>query len=172
MHIQSGSAGGALQYVDAASGVWAEAQVRTLVAHGDAAYREWGAGASVRLDPGTAGRALTLSGSPAWGAASTGGAKRLWSVPNAGDLARDSGLYFDEGARIRADVGYGLSAFRRRGAMTPFAGLYSGSGNRDVRMGVRWSRGMGLAFGVQGLRRESATAPVDHGIVLQAVARW
>ena len=66
---------------------------RTLGAHGDAAYREWGAGATVRLEPGMARRDLALSLSPEWGAAGMGGAERLWSVRDAGELAH--GYRFD-----------------------------------------------------------------------------
>ena len=43
--------GGSLGYADAARGLSVVARGRTLVAHGEAAYHEWGAGASVRLDP-------------------------------------------------------------------------------------------------------------------------
>ena len=38
-------------------GVSVEGKVRMLVAHDDAAYREWGASAAVRIDPGSTGRA-------------------------------------------------------------------------------------------------------------------
>ena len=58
--------GGSLRYADAALGLTAEASGRYLVTHEDAAYREWGASASVRIDPGTPGRGLTLSVMPSW----------------------------------------------------------------------------------------------------------
>ena len=98
---------------------------RTLVAHGDATYREWRASASVRLDPGAAARGLSLSLSPEWGAAGMGGAEPLWTVRDAGELAHGCG--FDAGMRLRADVGYGLDAFRGRGTVTPFVGAWSGA---------------------------------------------
>ena len=78
--------GGSLRYADAALGLTAEASGRYLVAHEDAAYREWGASASVRIDPGTPGRGLTLAVMPTWGASATGGAERLWSVRDARGL--------------------------------------------------------------------------------------
>ena len=67
--------GGTLRYADAALGLTAEASGRYLVAHEDDAYREWGASASVRIDPGADRRGLTLSVAPSWGAAATGGGR-------------------------------------------------------------------------------------------------
>ena len=72
--------GGSPGYADAARGLSVVVRGRTLIAYGDAAYREWGAGATVRLDSGTAGRGLNLSLSPEWGAAGAGSAERLWSI--------------------------------------------------------------------------------------------
>ena len=134
--------GGSLRYADAALGLTAEASGRYLVAHGDDAYREWGASASVRIDPGTPGRGLTLSVTPSWGASATGGAGRLWSVRDARGLG---GRGFDAAMRLRAEVGYGLAAFRGKGAVTPFAGLsMAGSMGRDWRFGAQWTRGAAL----------------------------
>ena len=154
--------GGSLRYADAALGLTAEASGRYLVAHEDAAYREWGASASVRIDPGTPGRGLTLSVMPSWGASATGGAERLWSVRDARGLA---GHGFDAAMRLRADVGYGLSAFRGRGAVTPFLGLSTtGPLGRDWRLGARWTRGAALQMSLEATRRETAGAPPAHGI--------
>ena len=58
-------------YADAALGLTVQMSGRYLVAHEDGAYREWGASASVRIDPGAPGRGLTLSVMPSW--AATGG---------------------------------------------------------------------------------------------------
>ena len=154
--------GGSLRYADAALGLTAEASGRYLVAHEDAAYREWGASASVRIDPGAAGRGLTLSVMPSWGASATGGAERLWSVRDARGLA---GRGFDAAMRLRADVGYGLSAFRGMGAVTPFLGLSTtGPIGRDWRLGARWTRGAALRMSLEATRREAAGVPPAHGI--------
>ena len=154
--------GGSLRYADAALGLTAEASGRYLVAHEDAAYREWGASASVRIDPGTPGRGLALSVMPSWGASATGGAERLWSVRDARGLA---GRGFDAAMRLRADVGYGLSAFRGMGAVTPFLGLSTaGPIGRDWRLGARWTRGATLQMSLEATRREAAGAPPAHGI--------
>ena len=42
---------GGARYPDAGFGLTAEAAGRMLLAHEDAAYREWGAGVAVRIDP-------------------------------------------------------------------------------------------------------------------------
>ena len=50
--------GGGLAYQD--RNVTIEGKIRTLVAHDDSAYREWGASAAIRIDPGSDGRGLSL----------------------------------------------------------------------------------------------------------------
>ena len=48
--------GGGLAWTDPARGLTVEAKARTLIAHEDADYREWGASGSVRIEPGASGR--------------------------------------------------------------------------------------------------------------------
>ena len=153
--------GGSLRYADAALGLTVEAAGRYLLAHEDAAYKEWGASVSVRVDPGASGHGLTLSVTPSWGADAAGGAERLWSVRDARGLA---GQGFDTAMRLRAEVGYGLSAFRGRGAAMPFAGVSTTVGGRDWRAGARWTRGRALEMSLEAVRRESAGAAPEHGI--------
>ena len=153
--------GGSLRYADAALGLTAEAGGRYLAAHEDAGYREWGASASIRIDPGVSGRGLTLSVTPSWGADAAGGAERLWSARDARGLG---GHGFDAAMRLRAEVGYGLSAFRGRGAAMPFAGVSTTVGGRDWRTGARWTRGQALEMSLEAVRRESAGAAPEHGI--------
>ena len=163
--------GGGLSYTDPGSGLTVEAKARSLIAHEDADYREWGASASVRLDPGTSGRGLSLNVSPAWGAAD-GGPERLWSVRDARGLAAND--EFDPAGRLDAEAGYGLGAFGGRGLITPYAGLaLSEGGDRAWRSGVRWTLGTDVTFGLEGTRREPANggAP-EQGIALRATMRW
>ena len=152
--------GGSLRYADAALGLTVGAAGRYLLAQEDAAYKEWGASVSVRVDPGASGHGLTLSVAPSWGAAAAGGAQRLWSVRDARGLA---GHGFDTAMRLRAEVGYGLSAFRGRGAAMPFAGLSTTAFGRDWRAGARWTRGQALEMSLEAVRRESAGAEPEHG---------
>ena len=154
--------GGSLRYADAALGLTAEAGGRYLAAHEDAGYREWGASASIRIDPGVAGRGLTLSVAPSWGADAAGGAERLWSARDARGLG---GHGFDAAMRLQAQVGYGFSAFRGKGSMTPFAALSaSGPSGRELRAGALWARGPALQMSLAGTRREAAGERPAHGI--------
>ena len=163
--------GGSLRYADAALGVTVDASGRYLVAHEDDAYREWGASASIRIDPGTAGRGLTLAVAPSWGASATGGAERLWSLGDARGLA-GGGYGMDGGMRLDADIGYGMGAFRGRGGMLPFAGLRLAGPDRAWRAGVKWTLGAKATFGFEATRRESPVAPPAHGIELRAALCW
>ena len=163
--------GGSVSYADPATGLTVEGKARGLVAHEDTDYREWGASASVRLDPGAAGRGLSLSLSPAWGADS-GGAERLWGLSDARGLAGNDGV--EPAGRLDAEAGWGFAAFGGRGLMTPFAGLaLSDAGERTWRSGVRWTLGADMAFGVEGTLREAANDnPGDHGIGFKLTARF
>ena len=64
--------GAGVSYTDAALGLTVEGKARGLLAHEETDYKEWGASGSVRIDPGAAGRGLSLTLTPAWGA-DTGG---------------------------------------------------------------------------------------------------
>ena len=97
--------GGRIRYADAGSGLTVEASARTLVAHEDSGYREWGAGGSVRLDPGASGRGLSLSLAPVWGTPSSG-VERLWSARDAARLA--PGGEFEAEQRLEGELGYGI----------------------------------------------------------------
>ena len=162
--------GGGVRYADPRLGLTVEATAGGLVAHEDADYTEWGAGGSVRIDPGAAGRGLSFGLSPAWGAA-PGGTGLLRSRRDAGGLAAND--RFHPAGSLKAETGYGLTGFGGRGAMTPFAALaLSEAGGRTWRSGIRWTLGPHIAFGIEGTRREAANknAP-DHGIAFRATAR-
>ena len=163
--------GGSVRYADPKLGLTVAAKMRGLIAHEDTDYTEWGAGASLRIDPGAAGRGLSLTLSPAWGAA-TGWAGRLRSLHDGRGLAANDPLR--PAAHLEAEAAYGLAAFGGRGAMTPFVGTaLAEAGDRTWRTGIRWTLGSELAFGVEGTRREAANenAP-DHGIAFRAAMRW
>ena len=127
----------------------------------DSGCREWGASASIRIDPGTGERGLTSSVAPSWGADATGGAQRLWSARDARGL---SGYGFDAAMRLRAEVGYGLPALRGKGGVTPFAGLSATAFGLDWRAGALWRRGPALEMALEATRREAAGELPAHGI--------
>ena len=160
--------GGALRWADPQRGLVVEAAGRVLAAHQDEDYREWGASASVRLDPGRAERGLALALTPSWGAAPAGGADRLWSLRDARALGARGG---PPEMRVAADAAYGLDAFRGRGVMAPYGGVRLSGFGRDWRAGVRWSRGRSMAFAVEGMRRELSSMAPDHGVALTFMLR-
>ena len=162
--------GGSVRYADSAVGLTVEASGRYLAAHEDSDYREWGASATIRLDPGASGRGLSLALVPSAGTAATGGADRLWSLADARGL--DGGHRMDAGMRLDADLGYGLGAFSGSGSMRPFMGLRLAGPGRDWRAGVSWTRGENLRFGLQASRLESSMAAPRQGIEARVTLRW
>ena len=162
-------AGAALRY--AGGGVIVEGAVRTLLAHEETGYEEWGASGSIRIDPGHSGEGLSLSVSPSWGAASSG-VDRLWSLSGASRLAPDGA--FEAGQRLEAEVGYGLGLRQTPGVLTPFVGLsLADDGQRAWRSGMRWQIVTEAALSLEGTRSEAASGePPAHDVALRFEARW
>ena len=148
-----------------------EGAVRTLVAHEDGGYEEWGAAGSIRIDPSASGRGLSLSVGPAWGAASSG-VERLWSLSSARGLAGDGDV--EAGRRLEAEVGYGLGTGGAGELLTPWAGLsLAERGSRALRAGARWTLGPGAALRLEAAREagRGREAPV-HSVMLRTEVRW
>ena len=123
----------------AGAGFSVEGAVRTLVAHEESGYEEWGASGSVRIDPDGSGRGLSLTLTPTWGNASSA-AGRLWSSDNAQELgARDE--TFEAESRLEAEVGYGFSVLDGRGVATPHVGWSRAGESGTVRLGQRLQLG-------------------------------
>ena len=163
--------GGRIRYTDTGSGLTVEANARTLIAHEDSDYREWGAGGSVRLGPDASGRGLSLALAPVWGTPSSG-VDRLWSARDAAGLA--PGGEFEAESRLEGELGYGFGAFGGRGVVTPYAGLgLAEAGDRTWRAGARWSLAPHLAMSVDGTRREPSNddAP-EHGVQFRFTLHW
>ena len=113
--------GAGLSYV--AGALTVEGQVRTLVAHEDSGYEEWGASGAVRITPSASGRGLMLRFAPQWGRTASA-VERLWSAPDA--TALGAGGAFEGGARLALDAGYGVGLAPHGGpvgACTPPTGL-------------------------------------------------
>ena len=155
----------------AGDGFSIEGAVRALVAHEDAHYREWGASGAIRVDPGAAGRGLSLSIAPTWGNAASAAA-RLWSAPDAAGLAPDR--TFEPGSRLEAELGYGVGAPHGPGLVTPYAGLtLSGDAPRALRTGVRWNASPSATMSLEASREAqgSGEAPAN-ALTLRAEVRW
>ena len=168
--------GGGVAFADAASGLSVDARARMLLAHADSDYEEWGASATVRLDPGAAGRGLSLSLTPTLGTASSA-AERLWGARDARGLAPAGG--FEAARGLRAEAGYGLPLFEGRFTGTPNVGFgMADGGARDFRLGWRLTPALagdaGFEVNLDAVRREPAggdEAP-EHGVMLRGAMRW
>ena len=144
--------GAAVRY--AGEGVSIEGAVRTLVAHEETGYEEWGASGAVRIDPGASGRGLSLTLAPTWGAASSG-TERLWGMEDARALAPDGAP--EPGRRFEAELGYGFGVLDEGWTAIPELGLGLSDTGRELRAGWRLveevSRGLALELAVEGTRR-------------------
>ena len=153
------------------AGVTIEGNVRTLVAHDDDAYEEWGASAAVRIDPGSDGRGMSLSITPTWGSA-TSEAEQLWSTRTAEELVSEA--EFEAEQRIDAELGYGLRGPGGVGVLTPYTGLsLNDGGNRTLKAGARWNVADGATVGVEAAREETATQEKPtNAVMLRAAIRF
>ena len=161
--------GSAFAYTNTNRGLRVETAARMLLAHEDEAYREWGVSTTVRLDPGSAGRGLSLTLTPSWGAKAMGGAERLWSLRDPRELV--PGYAADTRMRLTVDVGYGLPAFDHRGSMTPYAGVQSSAFGRDWHAGVRWQLDPQLDIEFEASQRQAAQS-VENTFRLHGIWRF
>ena len=99
--------GGGLAYTG--HGVTIEGQVRALVAHEESGYEEWGASGSIRIDPGTTGRGLSLSFTPTWGQPGST-AEQLWGMEHTRGLAEDKGSKPKGDSKARSVTASGCGA--------------------------------------------------------------
>ena len=148
-----------------------EGNVRSLVAHDDSAYREWGASFAVRVNPGNDGRGLSLSITPTWGSAASE-AEQLWSTRTAEDLVSEN--TFEAERRVDAALGYSVGGPGGFGTLTPYAGLsLANSAKRTVRSGVRWNASENATLGLEAVREQSAeTQGTNHAVLLRAQVRF
>ena len=163
-------AGASLRY--AGEGFSIEGSVRTLVAHEETGYEEWGASGAVRIDPGASGRGLSLSIVPSWGAASST-TDRLWSLSEPGSLGPGGDV--EAGGRLETEVGYGFGLARGPGVLTPYVGLSLGDGDgRAWRAGARWAIAPQATLALEATRAETAhdAGSSEHGVMLRGQLRW
>ena len=168
--------GGGVSYADADSGLSVEAKARMLVAHADSDYREWGASATARLDPGERGRGLSLSLAPTIGVSSSA-SERLWGAHDARALAPGGGA-FDASRGLTVEAGYGMALLGDRFTGTPNLGFgMSDGGARDWRLGWRLTSVVegdpGFEVNLDATRREAANDnDAEHGVMLRSLIRW
>ena len=149
-----------------------EGQVRSLVAHEDSDYKEWGMSGAISVTPSPSGRGLTLSIAPAWGQTGSA-AERLWSTHDARGLGADS--EFEADSQIEMDAGYGFGLRHGRGLLTRYAGFTLGdAGTRTMRTGTRWQLNPDTVVSVEATRQASdASEPEpDNEVRLKAALRF
>ena len=152
-------------------GITLEGKARTLIAHDDNGYEEWGASFAVRVDPGQDGRGLSLSITPAWGNTASN-TEQLWATRTADELARAEP--FDAGRRIDAELGYGIQGPSGIGTLTPYGGFsLANDAGRTLRTGLRWNASQQATVGLEGTHETHAdgNAPTTS-IMLQGAIRW
>ena len=165
--------GAGLGFADPARGLDMALRVHGIAAHAQDGYREWGVSGSLRLAPGAAGRGLSMSLTPSYGA-DPGGSERLWALPDAHALAANGDA--PASSRLDTELGYGLPVFGGGFTGTPNVGLGLSDTARELRMGWRLAPaagGAGFELSLDATRRESAgDAGAEHGVVLRARTSW
>ena len=160
--------GGGLRYADPVRGLTVEATVRTLLAHEDGGYEEWGLSGSLQLDPGRLGRGLSLRLASGLTDSST---ETLWQQQTASGLAQGPGQ--TSRGRIKAEWAYGLDVPRTHGLFTPYGSVeMAGGGGRTLALGWRFELGQSLSLSLAGERRETALARPEHGLMLRSSLPW
>ena len=172
--------GGGIALSGPSSRVSANLSARTLVAHAESGYREWGASAGLRIAPDARDRGISLSLASAVGA-DEGPVNWVWAARNAKDLAPIA----DTNRRMRrldAEFGYGLPVLGDRFTGTPWLALSLSENRRDYRIGWRLrpagtgtrSGAGGFQLSLEASRSEHAknNAESEHGIGFLLTARW
>ena len=163
--------GGGVRYANPAWGLTLQGNGRVLITHRDRDYEEWGAGGSLRWDPGAPGRGLALAVNSSWGTTASG-VERLWALPDASGLATDGAGAAAAAGRLDAEVSYGVEA--GEAVVTPYAGVtLADGGGRAYRLGSRVSLGQSvrLSLGADGRERGQSEAP-DIAVTLGGTVRW
>ena len=163
--------GGGLGY--AAGALAVEVRARLLLAHQDTEYEEWGASGSVRYQPRSGGRGLSVNLGSTWGQAQSG-VQSLWTRPDASGLAPVAAMHAAQ--RFQARFGYGFAG-RRAGALwTPYAAIDTSGGRQALRLGVKLALGDNAEAGLEVGRRAGGRADgvegPEHAVQLRGSIRW
>ena len=163
--------GAGLGYTDPTRGLDMALRVHGLAAHAEDGYDEWGVSGSLRLVPGGAGRGLSASLTPSYGA-DPGGSERLWMLPDAHAMAPDGDAPLSR--RLDGEVGYGIAMFGGGFTGTPNVGMGLSDTARELRMGWRLAPvdGGDFELNLDAARRDSAGDTPEHRIGVGLTARW
>ena len=166
--------GAGVGFADPSRGLDMALRVHGIAAHAGDGYREWGVSGSLKLAPGAAGRGLSMSLTPSYGA-DPGGSERLWALPDAHALAANGDA--PASSRLDTELGYGLPVFGGGFTGTPNVGLGLSDTARDYRLGWRLTPAAGgdtgFELSLDAMRRESAeNGDAEHGVMLRARTSW
>ena len=163
--------GGGLRFTDTANGLTMESRGRVLFAHsGD--YKDWGVGGTLRFAPGRAGRGLSFSLAPTYGATGSRVAQ-LWAQELAVSPTANAGPTTALGGNMDVDVSYGLAWAGTETLITPYSRLsLTNTDTQAYRIGSRLQMRDGLEVSLEGLRQTAAARPVVHGILLKFQLDW
>ena len=160
--------GTALRYT--VGSVTIEAQARTLLAHRDSAYEEWGLSGALRITPDASARGFALSIAPAWGRTASA-SQHLWSARDVSTFGEDP--QFEADSRLDMQAGYGFGLVRNRGVVTPYTGMRLGdAGHRLLRAGIRWQFSPDAVLGLEGVRETRGVGHAANGVKLRAAFRF
>ncbi len=171
---------GGLAFENPDRGLFLDLKMHGLVLHKATGFQEWGASASLGIDPSTGSeRGLSLSLRLNWGSPPAGAMDALLNRETMASVtANDNVSEFGDGGRLDGELGYGLPAFG--GAFTGIPNLgfaLSDSGTREWRIGWRLISAVrgdpGIEVSLDATHREAANddAP-GHGVMLRALIRW
>ena len=147
-----------------------------LLAHEDTEYEEWGLSGSIRYQPQSDGRGLSMNLGSAWGA-TQGGVQSLWSVQDASGLAR--GAAMNPGQRFQVEIGYGfggreaLAGGKADALWVPFLGAEAADGGaQSLRMGVKLTSGPNVEMSLEFGRRENGMESPEYAMQFNSLLRW
>ena len=137
-----------MHYDNPITGLAMWSQTRTLLGRDD--YKEWGVQGVISLDSGADERGLSFKLSPSYGNTDS----RMSEIWRHGLLdSDDRGGNHDDGVRMDAYLGYGLSAPDGHGLLLPYAEMTLGD-SRSYRLGLHWKRSTRFDMNIVGERSE------------------
>ena len=168
--------GAGLGWADPSRGLDMALKVHGLAVHAAEGYDEWGVTGQLRLVPGgNAGRGLSMSLTPSYGA-DPAGSGRLWALPASSGLAATNGGA-EPTSRFDAEAGYGMALLGDRFTGTPNVGFGLSETAREYRMGWRLTSAVrgdpGFEVSLDATRREAVNDnEAEHGVMLRSLIKW
>ena len=143
-----------------------------LLTHEAEGYREWGASATLRYDPGRSGLGLSASVTPTWGAPHAG-AHRLWTQGGASGLPVPPGAPAALMGRLDAELAYGLRAPVGGGLVTPYARATLTEGTEHAwHLGTRLALADALDLSLEATHRLRTGQEAARELALLATLPW